>query len=208
MTVPIDALSFVAQLASGVTASYASNPITWIQVIGAGTVTATCEDGSSATFTCLGGEVIPGVFSAVTANSATRLRVGNGQAPNSSVSAGAPLNLAGGSTSVTGLLPTTNYVPLNTAASQAAAFSATVDTIYPYAVSTAAFAITFPAITAANDGHKIGLFNNGTTAATLTPTGTDAIGGTAASSATAAGPAAGVYTTYTANVATGRWLPK
>lgn len=94
-----------------------------------------------------------------------------------------------------------------TAAAQTAPFTAAIDTLYAYVVSTAAWAITFPAISS-NDGHRIGVFNNGTTAAILTPNGNDAIGGTAASAATAAGPAAGVLTIYTANAATGRWLPK
>lgn len=93
-----------------------------------------------------------------------------------------------------------------TAAAQTALFSAAIDTLYAVVVATAAFAVTFPALGSSNDGHRIGIFNNGTTAATLTPTGSDAIGGTAASGATAAGPAAGVLSIYYANVATGRWL--
>lgn len=52
----------------------------WIQVVGDGTVVAKNEDGSTATFVCLGGEVITGRFREIT-SADTRIRYGNGDVP-------------------------------------------------------------------------------------------------------------------------------
>ena len=51
------------------------------------------------------------------------------------------------------------------------------------------------------------MFNAGTTAAVWTPASGDTVGGTAASNATLAGPAAGLMKTLVANLATRRWIP-
>ena len=48
----------------------------WIEVVGSGTLAVTNEDGSTGTFTCVGGEKIAGVFRAITTCTVTRVRVG------------------------------------------------------------------------------------------------------------------------------------
>lgn len=52
----------------------------WIQVVGDGTIVAKNEDGTSATFVCVGGEVITGRFREIT-SADTRIRYGNGDVP-------------------------------------------------------------------------------------------------------------------------------
>ena len=65
---------------NGASADWSDNPAAWVQVVGAGTIVVTLNDGAdtSASFPCTGGEVIPGCFSGLTSNSATRIRAGNG----------------------------------------------------------------------------------------------------------------------------------
>ncbi len=54
----------------------------WFQVVGAGTVVVENEDGSTGTFVCGGGEVLPGAFRKLVSMSCTRVRMGNGPAPS------------------------------------------------------------------------------------------------------------------------------
>lgn len=199
--------SFTQEYASGATASWSANPVNWVQAVGAGSIAVTNEDGSTASFTCVGGEVIPGTFTALTGNTCTRIRAGGGgsAAPSSAVAAGAPVNLAGGSTYVTGALPTANETFWNTAAAQTSNFTAAADTLYDVTASPTAVTVTFPAVSA-NAGRRIAIFNGGTTAAVMTPNGSDAVTNTGATGATAAGPAAGVLLVLTADPTSGRWL--
>lgn len=81
----------------------------WLQVIGAGTVVVQNEDGSTGTFVCGGGEVIPGTFRRLTSiGLCTSVRAGSGTPP-------APLS--GGSVATTG---TTGAVELSVAPASAA----------------------------------------------------------------------------------------
>lgn len=61
----------------------------WIQVVGPGLVSVVNEDSTTATFTCVGGEVIVGAFQSLTAMSATRVRVGSAGTPMPGGAAGA-----------------------------------------------------------------------------------------------------------------------
>lgn len=91
-----------------------------------------------------------------------------------------------------------------------AAFSVVPGFMHKIAPNVVTFAITFPAISAANDGQQLAIINmvtSGTTATILTPTGSDSIGNSvAATGATAAGPTIGVGTTYTADNAAKKWI--
>lgn len=89
MPVQPDAASWTKQYASGQTASWTANKATWVQVVGAGTVVLTNEDGTTATMICAGGEVFPGVFTALVSTNATYVNAGNGEAPPALVPAGA-----------------------------------------------------------------------------------------------------------------------
>lgn len=103
-------LEYVGVTVTPTIAAQGEGPATWIQVIGAGTVVAVCEAGNSVPLVCGGGEVFNGSFTSITSSTATRVRVGNGAPPVSSpqgVNAIA-VNLAGGSSSVTGVLPNLN----------------------------------------------------------------------------------------------------
>lgn len=95
-----DALAWTKQYASGQTADWSANEATWIQVVGSGTVVATNDDGTTMTRVCAGGEVIPGVFSALVSTNATYVNAGNGQVPPavspSGTAAGVTLADAGG----------------------------------------------------------------------------------------------------------------
>lgn len=220
MSTQIVGLAWTAQLASGVTAAYsapstpqsASLP-TWIQVVGSGTVAVTNEDGTTGTFTCSGGETLQGTFLAVTTNSATRLRIGSGNAPPP-IAGGVnvqAVNLAGGSGSVTGVLPGTNAAAYaNAGATVTGAFTGVVGTMHKINPSGATFAYTLPAISATNDGQRIAVVNvsTGTTATVATPTGSDNVGNSAGSAtgATAAGPTGGAVKVYTADNTTKAWL--
>lgn len=100
MPVRPNALSWTAQYNSGATADWSANYATYLQVVGAGTVVATCEDGTTATMVCVGGEVFPGVFTALVSTNATRVNAGNGEAAPavspSGTAAGVTLADAGG----------------------------------------------------------------------------------------------------------------
>lgn len=53
----------------------------WFQVVGAGTVVVTNEDGSTGTFVCGGGEIFSGGYRQLVSMTCTRVRMGNGQPP-------------------------------------------------------------------------------------------------------------------------------
>jgi len=114
---PPNAPPFTKQYASAVLADWSSNPAAWIQVVGAGTVAVTLNDGNdtAASFTCDGGEVILGCFASMTTNSATRVRAGNGTPPVSMVATINALN--GASVPAAGALTTGNVAQVDGAAS-------------------------------------------------------------------------------------------
>ena len=101
---------------NGASADWSANPATWVQVVGAGTVVVTNNDGAntSASFVCAGGEVITGCFSGLTSNSATRLRAGNGAPPTSMVATTTSIN--GASVPAAGALTTGNVPQVSGAA--------------------------------------------------------------------------------------------
>jgi hypothetical protein len=75
------------------TPSGASNNAAWLRCIGAGTLVATNDDGTTFTRVCVGNEVIPGSFSGVTSYSGTSLDASNiGLGPNSTPAATAALS--------------------------------------------------------------------------------------------------------------------
>ena len=95
-----NAASWTAQYNSGGSDDWSANPATYVQVVGSGTVVLTCDDGSTATLVCVGGEVFPGVYTALVSTTATRVNAGNGQVPPavspSGTAAGVTLADAGG----------------------------------------------------------------------------------------------------------------
>jgi hypothetical protein len=95
-------------------------------------------------------------------------------------------------------------------AARSSAFTATVGFVHKINPSGATFAYTFPAITAAIDGMKIGVVNvsTGSTATVAAPTGSDNVGNSAgtATGATAAGPTGGLAKVYVADNGTKAWL--
>ena len=94
MPVQPNALSWSAQYTSGQTADWSDNYATYIQVVGSGTVVATNEDGTTMTRVCAGGEVIPGVFTALVSTNATYVNAGNGQVPPAVTVVGAEASAA------------------------------------------------------------------------------------------------------------------
>jgi hypothetical protein len=184
------------------TASFsAANPAKWIAVYGAGSIVVLDNSATPAskTYTVLGGEVIPGEWTAFTSTTCTRVRMTTTNARPAfgpSLSAVVPANLL------------QRY--LSGGAALAAAFTAAIGTVYLINPSGATFAYTFPAITAGNDGQAIAVVNvsTGSTATVAAPTGIDNVGNSAgtATGATAAGPTGGLTKVYTANNQTKAWL--
>ena len=201
------------------TASFSvSAPARWIQVYGGGTITVldcsgTNNVGVSRTYTVVGGEVIQGEWQSFTSTTCSRVRLGTSATPPVTAPAAVlPLNLAGGPTTLYGILPAGNvqdWVDAGTV--QTAPFTATVNWLIPYNMQTASVVISFPKISAALNGLSVGLVNQGTGATTtiLTPSGTDSFGPVAVgvTGATAAGPASLKAIRYTPNLTTGQWIP-
>ncbi len=200
-------VEFVGATVTPTIASLNQGPATWCQVIGAGTVVLVNEAGNSVSLVCGGGEVFVGSFTSITSSTATRVRMGNGLPPVSAPGGvnSYAVNLAGGSASVTGILPIGNAALWVTAVGQSAAFGATIDTLYTMNIVNTATAMTLPDISASNDGRRIGLYNSGTTTTVVTAGANDAIAA-GSSAGTAAGPAAGLMKTYTASLLLHRWL--
>jgi len=86
---------------------------TWMQVYGAGTVVMTNEDGTDGTYTCLGGELITGTWTALVSTTCTNIRLGSGGGP-----AGAPSSPVPGTTAAT--TTTLGSVKVSVAAASAA----------------------------------------------------------------------------------------
>lgn len=192
--------------ASGTTAAFASaNPARWILALGAGTVTMTNAgdaDGSGASngaYPLTAGNVVPGEWTALVSTTCSNIIVGSSSTPP-------PVQPA-----QSGVLPGTilqGYA--NGGATLTGAFTPAIGTMYGINPSGATFAYTFPAISAANDGQKIAIFNvsTGTTATVAAPTGSDNVGNSAGAStgATAAGPVGGAVKTYTADNTRKAWI--
>lgn len=223
----------ISSISTPITAS-PTNPINWVYVSSAGSGGLVVKDqrGVARTYSGLTVDmIVPGPFTELTSMTLAGAWYGSGLPPSKSdlsaaglngatvpaggalttgnvlyvTAAGAlaygPVQLDGGTNYVTGVAPW-----WATAATQTGTFTAALNTMYNLAVANTA-AVNLPAITASNDAQKVGFVNVGSTAAVLTPNGTQGIGGTAASSATAAGPVAGRQITYIANAALSRWLP-
>lgn len=184
------------------TASYSTNnPAKSIYCYGAGTVVVLdCvgTNGTSRTYTVLGGETIVGTWQAFTSTTCSRIRMStaNMRQAASSVGSTVPGNLV------------QSY--LSGGAALSAAFTAAIGMVYLINPSGATFAYTFPAISASNDGQKIAVVNvsTGSTATVAAPTGSDNVGNCAgtATGATAAGPTGGNVKVYTANNGVKAWL--
>ena len=88
-----------ASSADTTTFASAPNMADWAQIIGAGSTVLVVENGDSLTITTDAAEpsaLIPGPFTAFTSTTATRVRMGNGQAPQlASVTITAPDYVAG-----------------------------------------------------------------------------------------------------------------
>lgn len=219
MAHPEVTIEYLNGAAADITSFSVANPIKSFLAYGAGTVTLLdCAGannvGVSRTYTMAGGEVRTGEWQAFTSTTCTRVAVSSSNAPLQAlgVSSLLPVNLAGGSNFVTGVLPAGNvqdWVDAGTVA--AAAFTAAVNTLYPFAFAATAANIAFPKITAALNGLSIGLVNVGTgaTASTLVPSGTDSIGpvGIGVTGATAAGPTSLKAQRFTPNITLGQWIP-
>lgn len=99
---------------------------------------------------------------------------------------------------------------VDTTAAYSAAFTCLPGYVHKINPSGATFAYTFPAITAFNNGMKIGIVNvsTGSTATVAAPTGSDNIGNSAGTStgATAAGPTGGNTKVYVADNTVKAWL--
>ncbi len=223
----------ISSISTAITAS-PTNPIQWVYVSSAGSGGLVVKDqtGVARTYSGLTVDmIVPGPFTELTSMTIAGAWYGSGLPPSKSdlsasglngatvpaggslttgnalqvTGAGAlgygPVQLDGGVNYVTGIAPW-----FATAATKTTTFSAAIDTIYNLSV-TSAVVVDLPAISASNAGHAIGFVNIATSVAVLTPNGTQGIGGSAASSATAAGATAGGLRIYIANAALSRWLP-
>ncbi len=200
-----------------------SPPMPWIHVesAGSGGLVVKSESGATKTYTNLpAGRVLRGPFSEITSMTLTRISYGDGNPPTSTLGTVAP-----GATGSLGAVklsvaPADSGNPIavgdndprlpgywQTAATQTASWTVAIDTLYILNTTNTAAVATLPALAVGNDGHRVGMFNAGTTAGVWTPASGDCVGGTAASNATLAGPAAGVMKTLIANLATRRWIP-
>lgn len=112
----------------------------------------------------------------------------------------------------TGLIPgnATQDYAIDPTAAYSAAFNVIPGFVHKINPSGATFAYTFPAITAGNNGMKVGVVNvsTGSTATVAAPTGANNIGNSAgtATGATATGPTGGAVKTYVADLTVGAWL--
>ncbi len=179
----------------------AANPARQIYVVGAGVIVMLDNAATpvSRTYTVSGGETIAGEWTTFTSSTCTRIRVTTAVAPRmAAAAAGAlvPGNLA--------------QAYLNGGATLSAAFTAAIGTMYAINPSGTTFAYAFPAISATNDGQKIGIVNvsTGSTATVAAGAGSDNIGNSAgtATGATAAGPLGGLTKVYTADNTRKAWL--
>jgi hypothetical protein len=93
------------EYASGASAETFTNPAHWVQIVGAGTLVLTNEDGSTFTKHAVGGEVYPGVFLAFTSSTCAYVVLGTGPLPPavspSGTAAGVTIADAGGFTAQT-----------------------------------------------------------------------------------------------------------
>lgn len=205
--------------ASGSTAAFASNnPARWVVALGAGTVTLTnagdaAQDGStsSAVLPLATNQMMTGEWTALVSTTCSNIIIGScWPPPPAPISSVLPLNLAGGSNYVSGVLPASNaQAYITDATTHSAAFNCVIGYQHMIDVSGATFAYTLPPITSAIDGQKIAIVNvgAGTTATVAAPTGSDAVGNaTGSTGATAAGPTTGAVKTYTANNTLKQWL--
>ncbi len=198
-------------------------PIQWVQVASAGSggLVVKDEGGTARTYAGLtNGATLYGPFSELTSMTLSGILAGDGRAPTFAPSGfGAATTGALGTVEMS-VAPAAAATPIAvgdndprlpgywmTAVTQTASWSLAVDTLYILNTTNTAAVATLPAIANANDGHRVGMFNAGTTAGVWTPASGDCVGGTAASNATLAGPAAGVMKTLVANLATRRWIP-
>ncbi len=204
---------------------------------GSGGLVVKAENKTSRTYVGLQtGDVLHGPFSEITSMTLTKIRVGDGRPPSSTAPSNTNLNGASvadlsamttgqvlratsataigagavdlaNTSAVTGILPAANVQKYATAATQTASWTVGIDILYVLNTTNTAATATLPAIAVANDGHVVAMFNAGTTAGVWTPASGDTVGGTAASNATLAGPAAGLMKTLVSNLATRRWIP-
>ncbi len=180
----------------------AANPARQITPYGAGSIVMYDNAATPAqhTYTVTGGERIVGEWSSFVSTTCSRIRATSVADPVMAP----PLTSA---TVVPG-----NYVQsyLNGGATLTAAFTAAIGTFYAFNPSGATFAYTLPAITANNDGQKIGVVNvsTGSTATVAAPTGSDNVGNSAGTTtgATAAGPLGGLTKVYTADNTRKAWI--
>ncbi len=178
-----------------------ANPARQIVIYGAGVVVMydNASTPASHSYTVTGGERITGEWSSFVSTTCSRIRA---------TSVADPVMAP---PTVTALVPGNNVQAyLNGGATLIAAFTAAIGTFYAINPSGATFAYTFPAITASNDGQKIGVVNvsTGSTATVAAGTGSDNVGNSAgtATGATAAGPTGGLTKVYTADNTRKTWL--
>jgi hypothetical protein len=198
-------------------------PIPWIHVesAGSGGLVVKSEDGTARTYTSLpAGRTLYGPFTEITSMTLARILVGDGKAPEDTLGTAAPAATGSLGAVKMSVAPADGANPIavgdndprlpgywKTAATQTASWTLDIDTLYIINTTNTAATATLPAISSSNDGHRVGMFNAGTTAAVWTPASGDTVGGTAASNATLAGPAAGTMKTLVANLAVRRWIP-
>jgi hypothetical protein len=153
-------------------------------------------------FSSINGSTVPAGGSLTTGNVA--------QVSGAAALTYAPVNLAGGVNFVTGILPANNLAPwLDAGTIMTTAFTPTMMTMYPFNFQLTGN-ISFPKITAALNGQRMGFFNMGTgaTIVIFLPSGTDSVGVTAAGVTALTGTLGSLKSqVYTANLTTGQWVP-
>lgn len=210
---------------SSVSAAEFSPPIGWIHIasVGSGDLVVKDESGTTRTLSSTHlytGLTLFGPFTEITSTTCTALLAGDGPAPRNALYNAAPAATGGLGSVKMSTAPANGASPIavgdndprlpgywKTAATQTASWTLDIDTLYILNTTNTAATATLPAIATANDGHRVGMFNAGTTAAVWTPASGDTVGGTASSNATLAGPAAGTMKTLIANLDTRRWIP-
>lgn len=107
----------------------------WVQAVGPGVLTLTCEGGATFVRHCLGGEVYPGSFTALTGNTCTYAVMGNGPPPPVAPSTGSAITSASlgpviavavaNQATLSGLAQTVDGVALSTAGMRVALWKQT-----------------------------------------------------------------------------------
>lgn len=207
----------------------------WVQIIGAGSTIVVTEAGASLTLTTDSAEpelIMSGPFTSFTSTTATRVRMGNGPAPQpisappTAVAALAAslggVQLAGGlggggtagavvlnvsSPNVSGVLPAGNASDFTDIATiNLVSFSAALANVNAFLFTGGSQTVTMPAITSALQSLVLVNFGTGATAANLVGAGTSVFWGAGANTSVTTAPSSGAAARFFGSLSQNAWI--